>query len=68
MPATDARPEAEAMFADVADPVREQLDRYGLTALFGADAFHDTVDDVLAAYQKRPAGTGGRGPGAPPES
>jgi MFS superfamily sulfate permease-like transporter len=50
------------VFADVADPVRAQLDRYRLTALFGADAYYDSVDDVLAAYEKHTPGAGGAAP------
>ncbi len=39
------------VFADVDEDVRAELDRYGITDLVGADAFFDSVTDVVAAYR-----------------
>ena len=39
------------VLADVDDSVRLELDRYGLTELFGADGLYDTIDEALAAFQ-----------------
>jgi SulP family sulfate permease len=39
----------------VAEPmhdVRQQLDRYGLTDLLGADAIYPTIQDVVDAFQQ----------------
>src|SRR5208283_5200224 len=44
------------MFCDVIDLVKTELDRYELTDLFGKDAFYGTINAVLSAYDKRPAG------------
>jgi MFS superfamily sulfate permease-like transporter len=38
--------------AQVMDDVREES-RYQLRELFGADAFYDTLDDVLQAYRQQ---------------
>jgi len=38
--------------AQVMDDVREES-RYQLRKLFGADAFYDTLDDVLQAYRQQ---------------
>jgi high affinity sulfate transporter 1 len=38
---------ARLLFSEVSDPVRAELDRYGITALVGADALADSVADVL---------------------
>jgi len=35
------------------DSVRAQLDRYGVTARVGNDAFVATVDDVVEAFRAR---------------
>lgn len=40
-------------FAEVSDDVRTELDRYGVTALVGNDAFYQTVNDVLTAYAQQ---------------
>lgn len=41
------------VFAETAEDVRTSLDRYGVTALVGTDAFYDSVQDVMAAYDAR---------------
>lgn len=38
------------VFAGVTESVKAELDRLGVTEIVGADAYFDTVDDVLAAY------------------
>ncbi len=49
------------VFADVDEDVRAELDRYGITDLVGADAFFDSVTDVVAAYRAAaPTGGGDR--------
>ncbi|MBJ7553468.1 SulP family inorganic anion transporter [Marinomonas spartinae] len=40
------------VFAEVADNVRMELDRSGLTQLIGAGAYYETVADVVDAFQK----------------
>jgi high affinity sulfate transporter 1 len=42
--------------ADVADDVREDLDRYGIATLLGPDAIYESVDDTVDAYRLRTAG------------
>jgi high affinity sulfate transporter 1 len=44
------------VLADVQDPVRRELDRYGFTDLVGAEAYFATVADAIAAFSR----TGGR--------
>lgn len=44
------------VFADVADDVRAELDRYGLTDVVGVDAYYETVGDAAAAFEGSPAG------------
>lgn len=39
------------VLANVIEPVRAELDRYGVTAAVGTDAFFDTAGAVLEAYQ-----------------
>ncbi len=39
------------VFAELLIEVRAELDRYGITDLVGADAFYDTVQQVVAAYR-----------------
>ena len=39
------------VLAEVEQDVRDELDRYGLTALIGADAYIDTVAEVIEAYR-----------------
>ncbi len=38
------------VLSGVIEPVRAQLDRYGLTERFGPDAFYDTAGEVLTEY------------------
>jgi len=38
------------VLSNVVDAVRAELDRYGITALLGADGIFDTSGEVLAAY------------------
>jgi sulfate permease, SulP family len=40
------------VLSNVVEAVRAELDRYGITALIGADAVFDTSGEVLAAYQR----------------
>jgi high affinity sulfate transporter 1 len=40
----------ELVFAEMKDPVRARLQRYGLLDRFGAETFFPTLDDVVAAY------------------
>jgi hypothetical protein len=35
----------------VDEDVRVELDRYGVTAAIGEDAYFDTLEDLLAAYR-----------------
>jgi len=41
------------VFAKVDDDVKAELDRYGLSDLVGADAFHETLHEVLTAYRQK---------------
>lgn len=41
------------VFAEMADDVRAELDRFGITALVGEDAFYETVQDVVDAFGRR---------------
>ena len=38
------------VLSSVLDPVREQLDRYGISAAVGPDAFYDTPGQALEAF------------------
>jgi MFS superfamily sulfate permease-like transporter len=38
------------VLSGVIEPVRAQLDRYGITAAVGADALYETAGEVLAEY------------------
>lgn len=44
---------ARLVFAHVSDPVRRELDRYGISDLVGADAYYDSPGDLLAAVPSR---------------
>ena len=59
------------VLVDISDPVRKQLDAYGLTERIGRANFHNTIEDALDAYRKAiggvltgpsPAGSGGPRP------
>ncbi len=43
------------LFAEVDEAVRAELDRSGITALVGEDAYFEALPDVLAAYEQRSA-------------
>ncbi len=43
--------------ADVRDSVRDELDRYGVTAIIGEDMIFDSVDAAVEAF--RASATGG---------
>jgi sulfate permease, SulP family len=44
------------VFSQMIDLVKAELDRYELTDLFGKDAFYETINAVVSAYDKRSAG------------
>ncbi len=48
------------VFSEMIDIVKAELDTYELTDLFGKDAFYDTINAVVSAYDKRSAGNEGR--------
>ncbi|MEV4701755.1 sulfate permease [Actinoplanes sp. NPDC049316] len=52
----DARGTA-LVFAELKDPVRRKLDRYGLTAPLDPAHFFPTLDDAVAAYRARTGAT-----------
>jgi high affinity sulfate transporter 1 len=41
------------VFAEVSDPVRAEMDRYGLTDEVGKDAFFETIAEVADAFQQQ---------------
>ncbi|HYD05549.1 MAG TPA: SulP family inorganic anion transporter [Reyranella sp.] len=43
----------ELCFAELKDPVKDKLKRFGLFERFGADAFFPTIDSAVEAYSKR---------------
>ena len=40
----------ELCFAEMKDPVKDKLKRFGLFARFGAEAFYPTVGEAVKAY------------------
>ena len=38
------------VFSSVLGPVRQQLDRYGISAALGPDAYYDTPGEALEAF------------------
>jgi MFS superfamily sulfate permease-like transporter len=40
----------ELSFAEMKDPVKDKLKRFGLFARFGAESFHATVGEAVKAY------------------
>jgi SulP family sulfate permease len=50
------------VFTEVLDPVRTELDRYGITQLIGSDAYFATPQDVLRAFRTAAPSAG---PGRP---
>ena len=47
-------------FSSALGPVREQLDRYGISASLGPDAFYDTPGQALEAFHAAGGATGAR--------
>jgi high affinity sulfate transporter 1 len=45
------------VWAELKDPVRRKLDRYGLTAAFDPECFFATLDEAIAAYRARTGAT-----------
>jgi MFS superfamily sulfate permease-like transporter len=45
------------VLAQVTDPARQLLDRYGVTELIGADAYFETGAEAIAAYRAGPGGS-----------
>jgi sulfate permease, SulP family len=43
------------VFSEMIDLVNAEMDRYELTDLFGKDAFYETINAVVSAYDKRSA-------------
>lgn len=43
------------LLTNVADPVRAQLDRYGISTLLGDAGYHPAPQDVLDAFHQQPA-------------
>ncbi|HYA86708.1 MAG TPA: SulP family inorganic anion transporter [Nitrospirota bacterium] len=41
------------VFSEMIDLVKAELDKYELTKLFGKDAFYETINAVVSAYDKR---------------
>jgi MFS superfamily sulfate permease-like transporter len=41
------------VWAELKDPVRRKLDRYGLTAAVGPERFFATLDEAVTAYRAR---------------
>lgn len=46
------------IFAEMKDPVREKIERYGLTRTIDPSHFYPTVDEAVAAFRARAAGEG----------
>lgn len=44
----------ELCFAEMKDPVKDKLKRFGLFERFGAATFHPTMDEAVAAYMAQP--------------
>ena len=42
--------------ADILDPVRVELDRYGITELLGADALYETSGEAVEAFKRTSTG------------
>ncbi|GAA3346965.1 hypothetical protein GCM10020358_59950 [Amorphoplanes nipponensis] len=50
------------VWAELKDPVRRKLDRYGLTPAIGPEHFFATLDEAVGAYRAR-TGAGWAAPG-----
>jgi high affinity sulfate transporter 1 len=46
--------DVHVVLAQVSDPARRLLDRYGVTDLIGPDAYFETVAEAVAAFRARP--------------
>ena len=57
------------LVVNVLAPVREQLDRYGISAALGSDAYYDTPGEALEAFRVagRPGGPSSPGTDPPPD-
>ena len=44
------------VFSDVIAPVKAELDKYELTALFGKDSYYGSINAVISAYERRSDG------------
>ena len=53
-------------FAEMKDPVKDKLKRFGLFERFGAGAFHPTVEEAVAACLPQPPEKAAHGEGAAP--
>ena len=51
------------VFAEMKDPVREKIDRYGLTRTIDPAHFFPTLDDAIAAFRRQ---SGAEWPSSPP--
>jgi len=49
---TLARQGVELHFAELKDPVKDKLKRFGLFAQLGENRFHPTIDSAVAAFRK----------------
>jgi SulP family sulfate permease len=45
--------EVRLVFSGMTDDVRTQLERYGVVELVGADAFFESIQDVVEAFERR---------------
>jgi SulP family sulfate permease len=52
-------------FSEMSEYVRGALDRYGITALVGQEAYYPTVAEVVDAYRAASEANSGGAPGAP---
>ncbi len=48
--------EIRLVFSDVIAPVKAELDKYELTALFGKDSYYGSINAVISAYERRSDG------------
>ena len=45
------------VFAEMKDPVREKIERYGLTRTIDPNHFYPTLESAIAAYQEQTGAT-----------
>lgn len=43
----------DLVFAELKDPVRRKIERYGLARTFGPEAFYPTVESAVEAFRER---------------